>query len=439
MKIFLANIIQPYRYDIEEHRGLLYGFYKLIPSLFKSIALSLPILAGLTPKEVSVELKNHCRYQDVNFDENYDLIGLSCVTPYAIEAYKIADEFRKRGKTVILGGWHPSVLPEEAKQHADSVVIGEAEDTWPQLLNDFKNNKLKYYYTTSKPVDPKKIPVLRHYSKKEQQATQATRGCPYGCEFCSITHTKFRNIFRRRPIENVIEEIKSMKHNTFCFYDNSLTIDHNYTKQLFRELKSLNKKFYAFGNINLLGNDEELLRLANEAGCVGWYIGFESVSQKSLDETNKRMNVVKEYDSAVKKIHDHGMQINGNFVFGFDHDTLEVFDNTLDVMKDLEIDLPDTSILTPFPGTSLFCRLEKEGRILTKDWSKYTLRHVVFQPKNMTPRELFDNDRRVYEEIYSHSNIIRRSLKSLKLGFVSGLQVSKRNIEFKNKRIFLYS
>lgn len=430
MNILFINVNYPYLY--KGHGSFSPGLNQVMLKKVLSKPLNFPILSALTPNKHSVEIKDWCRYQDINFDGNYDLIGLSCSTQYAFDTYKIADEFQHRGKTVVLGGWHPTALPEEAKQHADSVVIGEAEETWPQLLKDFENGMIKPFYRPYKPVDPKHIPVLKNHSTKENPGIQATRGCPVGCEFCSVSNSKFRNELRTRPIENIIKEIKSMEKNYFAFFDNSLTMNPNHSKQLFREMKGLGKNFTCNGNINVLAKDEEFLRLAREAGCIGWLVGFESVSQKSLNETGKKTNRVEEYASAINKIHDYDMQVYGNFIFGFDSDTKDIFDNTYDVIISIGVDVPDIVILTPFPGTPLFTRLETEGRILTKDWSRYTFGDVVFQPKNMTPQELLKNSRRIYAKLYSNSNIFKRTIKSIKLGIVPFLQVGQKNLQYKD-------
>jgi radical SAM superfamily enzyme YgiQ (UPF0313 family) len=379
--------------------------------------LTFPILASLTPEEHSIEVIEG-EPGKINFDKKYDLVAITFVTPTAFAAYSIADEFRRRGSFVVLGGYHASALPNEAKQHADSVVICEAEEAWPQLIKDFKNKTTKSFYEARRPVDPKLIPhPLYIYKKKEPLGIQATRGCPYGCEFCAITNTKFGSKFRKRKVSDVIEDIKSLPSNYFSFHDNSLTIDPTYSKQLFKEMKKLNYRFSAFGNINVLSKDDEFLKLAREAGCDIWAIGFESISQETLNNMGKRTNLVKDYISGIKKVHDHGMLILGLFVFGFDNDTLQVFDKTDEFVRTSEIDVLNATILTPYPGTALFDRLEKEKRILTKDWNKYnSIFDVVFQPKNMTPGELLDNTQEIYSKWYGKSYMIKRMIRGLNFG-----------------------
>lgn len=376
-------------------------------SFFPSITLEQ--LISVTPNIYEVESVDE-RWEDVDLNWDGDLVGISTLTPSANHAYEIADEFRKRGKTVVLGGYHPSALPEEAKQHADAVVIGEAEISWPQLLKDFENGKLKPFYR-SKTVDPEMIPS----PKRRPQlfpfvgfgTVQATRGCPNRCRYCAI-QTVEGSHFRAKSIMKVIEEIKSIPTKRLFFADSSMTTNSSYTKKLFREMIGLNKKFSCYGNINVLHNDDELLYLANEAGCEQWLIGFDSVNQETIRYIGKKSNKVEDYISGVKKIRDYGMTIMGMFVFGFDTDETNVFETTLNTIYKMEIERPVFSILTPFPGTVLYNELEKEGRILTKDWSKYNIRNVVFQPKNFSVEQLLNGTNYVINECYSY-------LKSLKV------------------------
>jgi len=380
-------------------------------------SLTFPILKALTPEKHDVEFVEGS-YSDINYDTHYDLIGITTITPYSYLAYEIADEFRRRGVKVVIGGWHASALPEEAKQHADAVVIGEAEDTWPELINDFEKGGLKPFYITKQSVDPATIPRPRVdiFPKRTRISVQATRGCPYSCEFCSLINDKFGKKLRMRPIDDVIEDISLIPNKGFFFIDNSLTVNPSYTKELFRRMKCLNKFFSAYGNIDVLGRDEELLKIAKEAGCRTWYIGLESVCQKSIDSIRKHTNRVDNYISSIKKIHEYGMNVMGSFVLGFDNDTMNVFNETDEFIRKSEIDMPLFNILTPYPGTPLYDRLNSEGRILTRDWSKYDLEHVVFQPKNMSPEELVSKIKWIRDRQYNILTTTSRIIKSVKQG-----------------------
>lgn len=397
------------------------------------ISFTLKQLAAITPAEHEVEVFDGNTYEIMDVNKKFDLVGLSCLTPHAPRAYEIADFFRSKGVTVVLGGYHPSALPEEAKQHADSVVIGEAEINWPKLLKDFENGKMKSFYKQEKPVNPCLIPPARRFPLKGFYPVfemQITRGCPYRCEFCSIQNVEGHK-FRKRPIENVIEEIKNTKAINLFFNDASVTTDPEYIKTIFREMKGLGKRFGCNGNISALNDDEEMIKLSKEAGCLMWYIGLESVSQDSLDSI-KKANKVKNYAQAIKKIRKHGVAIQGMFVFGFDTDKLTIFSKTLKAIKNWKIDVAHFSILTPFPGTPVYERLEQDGRILTKDWAKYTFGNVVFEPKNMTKKELFSNTRKVAKSFYSLSNIMRRNLDVHHLDLVQLKYKVQHNLEVRN-------
>jgi len=372
--------------------------------------LSLEQLYAITPEENDVKIIDERIGKKIDFSEQYDIVGITAFTAYIDRAYEIADNFRKRGVPVVLGGYHPSALPEEAKKHADSVVIGEAEYSWPQLLNDAKNNKLKQYYVADRVVDQNDIvPARRDQTGGNAlfAAVQASRGCPNRCEFCAISNMKYGAIVRKRPVDNVIEEIKTIPQKHMHFYDPSLTSHPSYSKSLFNKMIGLNKKFTCNGNVGTLYKDEELLKLASEAGCTKWYIGFESFSQKNITQIGKKTNKIEEYRPAIKKIHDYGMDIHGHFVFGLDNDTTDVFKSTLKAINDLELTIAEFHIMTPFPGTPLFDRLDREGRILSKDWSKYMMSMVNFKPKLMSEEELCNGVDLLKKRFYSFNNFLQ--------------------------------
>ncbi len=368
-------------------------------------------IEALTPEKHVVDIVDENRNK-IKFSGEYDLVGITCFTSNAFRAYEIADEFRKRNVKVVLGGYHPSALPEEAKQHADAVLIGEAEEIWNQILKDAENDALKNFYI-GEPANIDDIPYSKRRNFSLTASVQATRGCPNGCEFCALSKMEGRK-YRKRKIEKIIEEISQIKQKAIIFYDASLTIDISFTKELFKKMKELNKKFACFGNANML-KDEEFLEVAREAGCMLWSIGFESISQETIDKLGKRYRV-KEYPEIIKKIREHNMAVIGSFIFGFDNDTPSVFKATIEEIQNWELDSAGFSILTPFPGTKLFDRLDKEGRILTKDWSKYTTENVVFIPKNMTPKELEEGVKWICEEYFSPLRTLKRCLNSIYLG-----------------------
>jgi radical SAM superfamily enzyme YgiQ (UPF0313 family) len=399
-------------------------------------------LTNVTPNEHSIDIIDE-RIENIDYDEDYDLVGITVMTNQAQKAYLISKEFRKRGKKVVLGGWHPSVLPDEAKQYADSIVIGEAEELWPHLLNDVEKGKLKQIYRQEKPVDLAYIPNFGNGRIKQKGinsavAIEATRGCPHGCNFCAISHSPGRRVFRVRPVDQVIKEIKKIPQKYLLFSDASMTINTKYTKELFKNMKDLNKKFYCYGNANVLFKDEELLNLAHEAGCISWTIGFDSISQKSLDSIGKKTNVANQYISVINKIHDFGMNVEGSFMFGFDTDTPDIFDSTLNFICKSDLDKAEFHILTPFPGTPLFDEYEKQNRIIIKDWSKYDGKNVVYKPMHLTAEELLNGIQRMYNGFYNPSNILRMIGRNVNKGLfplITITSISFQGLTYRNKNI----
>jgi len=373
--------------------------------------LSFPTLAALTPKQHSITMIDE-RYEQLDFTTPYDLIGITAMTNEVTRAYELADEFRRLGTPVVLGGPHVSALPEEAKEHADSVVIGEAEESWPQLLRDLENGKLQPFYQQPHPTDIRTIPPpdLSLISRfMLLGGVQSSRGCPYGCKFCVIGNSRDGKVFRKRPIDQVVQEIRNSKQRIIMFYDSSLTIDLEHTKSLFRAIRGLHKSFICLGNINVFTQDDELLRLSKEAGCIQWNIGFESVSQQSLNDAKKKTNIVEAYNKAIQKIHEHKMNVHGFFIFGFDHDTKDIFDKTWEFVQQSKLDSANFSILTPLPGTPLFKELEQQNRILTTDWRQYGYqRTAVFKTKNLTEKELLEGYKKLYRKYFNWYAIAKR-------------------------------
>lgn len=381
--------------------------------------LTFPMLAAVTPEYHIIKMIDE-RYEPIDFNEQYDLVGITAMTNEITRAYEIADEFRARGTTVILGGSHPSAVPKEAKQHADSVVIGEAEEAWPQLLLDFEKGNLQPFYQQKQPTHLHNLPspnlslIFRNFM---ETGVQSSRGCPFGCKFCFIGNSPAGKVFRKRPIEQVVQEIKNTRQKIIIFYDSSLTVDLNHTKDLFKALRGLNKNLICLGNINTLNKDDELLRLSKEAGCIQWNIGFESVSQQSLDDVIKKTNIVDTYHQAIEKIHAYNMNVHGYFIFGFDHDTNDIFDKTWEFIKQSKIDSANFSILTPLPSTPLYKELRRQHRILTTDWSQYGYhRTVVFKTKNISEEELLEGFRTIYRQYYTWHAIATRFFNLMKRG-----------------------
>jgi len=421
--------------------------YKFFDKTFLTAFSILPTLqareiAAITPKNHKVTIINE-RYAPIDYHEKYDVVHINFVTSTAPHAYEIADRFRTKNVLVILSGLHASGVPEEAKKHADSVLIGRPELTWLTALHDIEQKNLKPFYhapafDTSVRLPPTMISLPGFVVTG---ALEATRGCPYHCDFCPETHIPGGSQYYERPVDDVIKEIRSIPQKTLMFYDNSLTIHPEYTKDLFRKMKGTKKRFFCNGNVDVLARDVELVQLSKEAGCIAWLIGFESISQQTLDAIGKKTNRVDEYARAVNNIHRHGMAVIGCFILGFDSDTPAVFQETLSVVTKLKIDIADFSILTPFPGTPLFQRLDRESRIRTKDWKAYNLKTVVFTPRQMTPEQLLTGVQRMYAEFYSPKFTIQRVLGSLRGGLYRFFVVVSRNLiaTMNSRRLFIKS
>jgi len=355
--------------------------------------LGLTLLASLFPKTYEVKVINEA-IEEIDFNSEVDLVGITGLTCVIKRAYDVADRFRERGIKVILGGVHPSLLPEEAKKHADSVLIGEAEGILYHLIKDFEVGELKPFYKNREWSDLKGLPLPRRDLLNRRyrpffKVIETTRGCPNRCEFCSVPTINGKR-YRIRPLEEVDQELSAIikKKGEYLFLaDDNVTARKDYALGLFEIFKRHQVKWMGFTTIQIAGN-LELLRKAQESGCVSLFIGFESLIQENLDSVSKRFVHTEELSDLVKTIQSHQIGIHGSFIFGFDGDDPTIFKKTVEFVQKNNIDLPTFSILTPFPGTPLQKRLEEEGRIFDHDWSHYDMSHVVFRPKNMTAQEL---------------------------------------------------
>ncbi len=379
------------------------------------VRLNLPTIAALTPGDWEVEVLD-ARVRDIDYGAKADLVGVTGLTSEIPSAYAIADGFRKAGTKVVMGGVHVSALPEEALGHADSVVIGEAELVWGRLLDDFKRGELRSRYKAGNLCDmgemaiPRRGLLDRGMFGSGFNTLQATRGCPFNCDYCTVT-AFFGNKFRVRPVDTVISEIRGLAAREFFFMDDNIAGRPAYAKELFEKLIPLKVKWGSQASITM-AKDPELLRLYARSGGRYAFIGFESLSQKNLDKMRKGWNSAKDYKESIKKIHDAGINIIGSFVFGLDEDDSTVFRNTLDFIMEANIDAAQFHILTPLPGTVTYSTLEREGRITERDWEKYHTGEVVFKPKGMTAEELQRGYYWIFHNTYSVSNILRRSLRS---------------------------
>ncbi|MDP2682752.1 MAG: radical SAM protein [Deltaproteobacteria bacterium] len=378
------------------------------------VRLNLPTIAALTPTDWDVEILD-ARVKPVDYDAKADLVGITGFTAEMPGAYQIADNFRKKGVKVVMGGIHVSALPDEALQHADAVVIGEAELVWHKLLLDFKRGELKQKYKADKLCDMENMVIPRRNLLNREMYSgfytlQATRGCPFNCDYCAVT-AFFGQEFRTRPVDEVIEEIKGFGSKKFFFMDDNIVGRPRYAKELFQKLIPLKVIWGSQASITM-AKDPELLNLYARSGGRYAFIGFESLSQKSLENLHKGWNSAKDYKEAIKKIHDAGINIIGSFVFGLDEDDSSVFKTTFDFIMETNMDAAQFHILTPLPGTVTYGLLEKEGRIIDRDWARYHTGEVVFQPKGMTVEELQNGYYWIFRNTYTIKNILKRSLRS---------------------------
>lgn len=374
--------------------------------------MCLPVLASLTPAGVKIHLVDE-NVEPVDLAEVADLVAISCMTASAPRGYEIADHFRARGVPVVMGGMHPSALPQEAIEHADAVVIGEAENQWPGVFADFAAGRPQQFYRTEQRPELKDLPIPRRDLLRTDRyltvdLVQTARGCPNGCSFCSVSPI-FGRRYRFRPVPEVIEELSSLRPRWVGFTDDNIVACRTRAKELFEALLPLNLQWVGQGDLSMAG-DEELLRLMARSGCTAMFVGLESLSQESLAAANKRANLGIDYERAVATIHRHGIDIIGSFVFGLDPDHPGVFRQTVEFAERVKLAAAQFAVLTPFPGTPLYDQLKEEDRITNPDWSRYTMGHVVYQPRNMTAAELLQGRLYAYRRFYSLPSIGRRTL-----------------------------
>jgi len=370
----------------------------------------LAIIAALTPPGTEVSITDE-NVSDIYFEKETDLVGITTMTITAQRAYQIADIFRARGVKVVLGGSHPSALPEEASQHADAVVIGEAEGIWPKVIEDFQNNKLDRIYEQQKRPSLENLPIPRRDLFKKgayyvENTISTTRGCPYNCSFCSVT-SFFGHTYRRRPIDEIIKEIEAMDlKKPIAFIDDNVFGNPKFAKELLRALIPYKIRWAAQASV-AIAEDDELLRLAAASGCIALLVGFETLSTANLAAIGKKVNVVEEYESVIRRIHSHGISIHGFFILGLDNDGESVFQRTVRFAQKTRLESAQFAWPVPYPGTALYESLERDGRIVTEEWSQFETR-PVFEPKLMSREMLHQGCDWAWREFYSLSSILKR-------------------------------
>src|ERR1039458_1521968 len=346
--------------------------------------ITMPYLAALAPPHWTVRHVDEA-VEPVDLDAPADLVAITFHTPSAPHAYALAGRFRQRGTTVVLGGPHVTLLAEEAQAHADVIFVGEAEDLWPQFLAEFEAGCHRQYYRCTEPPSLDHAPMARKdlFHRRDHTAGVlfATRGCAYRCDFCTVA-VMYRSRLRRRPVEAVAREYASFRGKVIILWDDNIAADIDYAKDLFGALAPHRKLWSSQASIHA-ARDDKFLELAARSGCKQLFIGLESISQASMNDVSKGFNRVDEYARAIERIQAHGIAVQAGIVFGFDHDTAAVFEDTLDFLEAAGVQNATFNILTPFPGTPLHLRLDAEGRILSRDWTKYNGRaDVVFRPQD---------------------------------------------------------
>ena len=399
-------MIQPENRDINRFRWLQFNNFS---------QLTMPYLAAFIDENLfSITLVDeYC--QKIPYHKRFDLVAITVNTPNAPHCYEISGHFRRRGSKVLMGGPHVTLLQDEAAEHCDYLLAGEGEITWKKFLADYVEGNPQKRYVSNAPPSLANIPIPRWDLLKRSRimkgAIFATRGCPYNCRYCNLKQI-YHNSFRTRPIDEVIAEIQTIRSLFFVFWDDNLFADRSYARSLLRAMIPLKRKWAAQTALKECA-DDGMLALAREAGCMYLFLGLESFSADSLDDAGKCINRVTDYKPVIKRIHDHGIMVQAGIIFGFDSDTVEVFDRTLTACEELGIDGATISILTPFPKTPINEQYQSEGRLSGKDWSMYNSKTAVaFTPKKMTANELFAGYNRFRRRFYSLKSFFRRMIKS---------------------------
>jgi len=409
--------------------------------IFRYPKLGILSVAALTPKEFRVEFVDEI-IENINFKTDADIIAISAVTALAPRSFEIAEEFKKRDKTIIMGGMHATFLPDECLKHVDSVVIGPAEGAWDSLLDDYSKGRLKRKYVGSL-ANPMSLPPACRIPEGRKGYAQGhvfgiTRGCVHRCEFCSV-RSFYNGSYHKRPISEVIREMKALPWKIINIVDDNIFCDPGYAKELFRALIPLKKHLLFQASVDI-ADDPELMALIRDAGGKGVFIGIETLDQANLRHMKKDQNIIRKYKRVIKIFHKHGIVVEAGMMFGFDCDNKGVFKDARDFGFETNLDLMQIAIVTPMPGTAFYDKLNSEKRICDHDWAHYDCKHAVFTPKNMTKEELLDGADWLRKQFYSYPSILRRGTNNLfSLGLIGTFGYFLRgNLGFrKNYKEFL--
>jgi radical SAM superfamily enzyme YgiQ (UPF0313 family) len=399
--------------------------------------LTLPQIAALTPDDIEIELINET-IQDIPWETDANLVGVSGMGVGLIRAIQIADEFRRRGKQVVMGGMMATLAAEQCLEHCDSLVFGEAEGIWSQVVNDARLGRLEKTYKAAELDDLSDLPVPRFDLIPKKKIgfwlpVQAGRGCPYHCDFCSIT-SFYNGVYRTRPLDQVardIEAIITLGIHKILLLDDNIGADPVFATDLFRMLKEFKIQWMTQCSLTI-ARRPDLLNLAAESGCVCMSFGLETIKQSNLATVNKSFLNVDEYESAIKEIRSAGIDVSTEMMLGMDEDDPDVFEETIDFLVRNRISVARLYIITPIPGTPLYERWKVQGRIFEDDWSRYTGGNVVFHPKKMSAQELQEKYWLTYERLYSLGNLFKRFfLKKRIKGFLIPLFFLGANFQYR--------
>lgn len=383
---------------------------------FRFSLLSVLSVAAVTPPDWEIEIIDE-QVDDLDLDRPRDLVGITVMTATAPRAYQLAAEFRRRGIPVVLGGMHPTFLPEEAGRHADAIVMGEAEPVWPALIADLLAGRMQPRYAAHAPFDLAQLPRLpRHLSPRGPHyvtlnTVQATRGCPHRCRFCSIA-AFHGNGQRQRAVAHVIDEVSRLPGHHVMFIDDNLAANRAFARELFAALVPLEKQWISQTTLSI-ADHPELVALAAKSGCKGLFAGLETLSPENLSDVSKQFNRIDRFKRQIDTLHRAGIGVETGIVLGLDHDRPDVFERTLRFTDDAGIDAVQVAVFTPLPGTPLFAQMEREKRIFDHNWEHYDYRHVVVEPRGMTPEELQAGADWLISQFYSPRRIAARSIRAL--------------------------
>jgi radical SAM superfamily enzyme YgiQ (UPF0313 family) len=380
-------------------------------SLFPPLGLA--TLASYLSPDDTVELQDQ-HVERVDLDDQPDLVVIQVYITNAYRAYALADHYRAKGSYVILGGLHVTSLPEEAAPHADTIFLGPGEETFPQFLRDFRAKRpLKRYFSairTLEGIPPIRRDLIKRHLYLVPNSIVVTRGCPHHCTFCyKDAFFEGGKTFYTQAVDEALAEIDRLPGRHLYFLDDHLLGNVKFASALFEGMKGMNRVFQGASTVDaiLRGN---LIEKAAEAGLRSVFVGFETFSPENLRQSNKKQNLQKDYQRAVKRLHSLGIMVNGSFVFGLDDDGPDVFKRTVDWGVNNGITTSTYHILTPYPGTALYTDMQRQGRILTDNWDLYDTRHVVYQTRRLSAEALEEGYHWAYREFYRWSNITKASL-----------------------------